>query len=169
MFSSVKQIFQSLNPHFPPSQIKAMLQAMPVQVAARSVADQSVTTSTAEVNTALSVDLQAGKAYAIEVFCPATIAVTQGMKIDFNGGTCTATSIVGRVAFLTDNAAPQYEAITALNTSVNSIVAGSGVQAYLTIVVNAPGTLVMRFAQQASGGGTATIAAGSRIVATELP
>ena len=166
MQSTFRNVYRRLKDNFPQTH-RELAAAFPITVGARLLADQTVNNSTTEVNTALSVELEAGKAYAISVFAPATIPVTNGIKIDFNGGSLTATSFVARASFWTDNAAPQYESITALNTSVNSVVAGTGLSVEGTLVVATAGTLVLRFAQQVATGNTVLLA-GSRIIATEL-
>lgn len=167
MQTTFRNVYRRLKDNFPQTH-RELTAAFPVIVGARTLANQVVNNSAAEVNSALSVELEAGKAYAISVFAPATITVTQGMKIDFAGSGLTATSFVARAWFWTDNAAPQYESITALNTSVSSIVAGTGFSVEGTLVVATAGTLTLRFAQQAAGAFDTILLAGSRIIATEL-
>ena len=167
MYNTFRNVYRSVKELWADNRHRELLRAFPVTVGAKAVENQTVTNTTTEASTVLSVELEGGKTYAISVWAPATIPVTNGIKIDFAGGGVTATSFVARATFWTDNAAPQYESIIALTTSVSSIIAGTGFSVEGTLVVNTGGTLVLRFAQQVATGNTVLLA-GARIVAVEL-
>lgn len=169
MFSSVKQIFAALNPHFPPSQIKALYQAMPKVVGARQRTAQGNTTTTM-ANTELAVTLEPGKAYAIKVVSNTTIPVTQGIKIDFDGSTIDVSSFFAVAKYYAGASAVESDVVTAIDTDLATVVAATSFQIDGFIAVGAGGgTLTLRFAQQAGPSGTVTLPAGSYLIATELP
>jgi hypothetical protein len=158
-FNRTRFITQNLNRAFNHEQTVALRGAIPDTLTCWTRADQTVTNSITPVAISnLFVELEAENYYGFRLFAGATIPVTNGIRIDFNGGNATATTFIARVAFWTDAASPQYESCTALNTSVSSVAAGTGLSAEGTILVNRQGTFQPTFAQQVATGSTVILA-----------
>jgi hypothetical protein len=101
--------------------------------------------------TDLSVDVQAGVAYAFSVVLYTTSLNTAGIRAGI-GGTCTATSIVYDGYILTGgatgNGAARATALGTSNPTLTSVTAGT-IFINGTILVNAAGTLTVQFGQNA--------------------
>lgn len=121
---------------------------------------RSDTTLTA---TNLSLIVTAGRSYRIEgCLSVANSTATEGMKFDFGGGTCTATTFfLGATAMgsVTPGTVTSNSLTGVLNYSVitgTDLIAISGF-----LKVNAGGSLVLRAAENSTAIGTMTLGAGS--------
>ena len=113
--------------------------------------------------------LIAGRKYVgrMAVKCNNTVA-GEGIKFDFAGGSATMTSFWSAVSvFAAGGAAPTAGTVigTALNTALNFTSLGSTSEYVLlfllSIVVNAAGTFIPRFAENSTSSGTASFELGS--------
>jgi hypothetical protein len=116
-------------------------------------------------NTNLSLTVIAGRSYRIEGILQVSNSVAgEGCQFDFNGGAATATTF-WIAADSTGTNTPGTVVATALNGAINfSSVTGTNyirVRGYLKC--NAAGTLILRFSENSSSTGTATLGAGSWI------
>lgn len=116
-------------------------------------------------NTNLSYTLIAGRSYRIRgVLQVSNSTAGEGAKIDFNGGTATATTFFVTAQTVGTNT-PGTVTATALATALNwpSVTGTNYVYLDGYIKVNAAGTLVLRAAENSTSTGTLTIGAGSWI------
>lgn len=127
--------------------------AFPGAIAAAYVtAEVDVTSSTALVAvTGLSIpNLVAGGVYAVECYLPGTSGASGGVKVSLDtSDTLTATSI-SLTAQLNAAAATSTVTATALATGVGATAAVIQTVIDAVIVVNVGGTLIVKFAQNAS-------------------
>lgn len=131
--------------------------------------DTTVNNSTSLVTTGLSVTVASSGAYYINIFMPWTLSATAGAapKFDLNGGTATATTLIGMF-----NTSGAYSSnIASMSTSYDSF-AGVAVDKSTwfdgTIIVNAGGTFIPRFAQHAANGVDTKILTGARMILIKL-
>ena len=120
--------------------------------------------------TGLSATLTAGKTYYFDIMLYTTAGASGGIQADLNGGTATATAIIGDAVFLAAaNNTAQYR-ISALNTQVCAATGATTPECHIfgTITVNAGGTLIPRFAQNASNGTGSTVAIGSIMIVHQI-
>lgn len=119
--------------------------------------------------TGLSATLQAGKTYWFECHLYTTSNTAGGVKIDWAGGTVTATSVVID-ALGGDTSGNAAFRATALNTVLSNVtgVTTAMIQSWGTITVNGAGTLIPRFAQSASNGTASIVLAGSYMKVGEI-
>lgn len=121
----------------------------------------SVTSSTTLVPVPnLAFTLASGKKYIFTIMLFTTCAAGGGVKTSvMTSDTLTATSIVGTTIMH----GPSHEALpfTALNTSIGETAVDYLIQIEGYIEVNAGGTLLVKFAQNASNGTASTVYAGS--------
>lgn len=119
--------------------------------------------------TGLSATLTAGKTYAFEILLYTTESAG-GVQVDLNGGTATATSIVGECLLFDNKGINAETRIAALNTNLcNSLFPTSGyIQINGTITVNAGGTFIPEFAQSTSSGSSSVVKAGSRMILQQI-
>lgn len=164
--NSAAQINDRLNKAFPGQQQNALRGAFPPILRADLRTAESDTTTTLAAVSDLTLVLESGKRYAIKAVLHTT-AAAGGNKIDFAGGTCTATSITGNARFIAA-AAIANVAQTALNTALGATALNLFVEYDGTILVNSGGTFVLQHAQNAASG-TTTLNVGSYIEAVELP
>lgn len=131
----------------------------------------ATTTSTTMATTGLSVTLLAGKSYQFqaELFLSDSTSV-DGAKIDFAGGTATATTFRAQVTAF-DTALNLSSQPTALNTvaSASTFTGAGAFEVHGYIKVNAGGTFIPEFAQAAHTTGTLTLAQGSFIRFIQTP
>lgn len=132
----------------------------------------SKTSSTAlTAITGLSATLAAGKTYEFTLKLYTTSISTAGIKFDLNGGTATATSLIGQVELLDDTGvfrdASRFTAFTDLVCDITSILLGY-CQISGTITVNAGGTFIPRFAQNVSQTTASTVAVGSIMIVNQI-
>lgn len=125
--------------------------------------------STLAAITGLSATLQSAKTYWFECHLFTTSNTAGGIKVDFNGGTATATAVImdalggdsgGTAAVRATSLATTLQAVTGITTAM--------VQIWGLITVNAGGTLIPRFAQQTNNGSASTVAIGSYLKVGEV-
>jgi hypothetical protein len=120
--------------------------------------------------TGLSATLVSGKTYAFDILLYTTSGTSGGIKADLNGGTATATAIIGD-AVATDSAAIKTQTrISALNTGLCGVTAVSVATCHITgtITVNVGGTFKPEFAQNASNATASTVAIGSIMTVQQI-
>ena len=132
---------------------------------------------TAMVNlTDLSMTLIAGRKYVGRlVLFAANTTAADGIRVDFDGGTATATSFIAGWEMVPGNTLSTYVnfsstalatdlAISALSSTSQRVLAIS-----FSIVCNAAGTFIPRISEDTNGVGTLTVAAGSYMVLEDSP
>jgi hypothetical protein len=124
----------------------------------------SKTSSTTPTSiTGLTATLVTGKTYAFDIILYTTSASAGGIQADLNGGTMTATSLIGD-ATVTDStgfkAQARYSALNATLCSISSVTT-STCHITGTVTVNVGGTFIPRFAQNTSNATASTVAVGS--------
>ncbi len=127
-------------------------------------------TSFAAITGLTSGTLAAGKAYAFNMALYTTSSSSGGIKVDLNGGTATATTLIGDSQEWDGTAIGVRTAFSSLSTSLCAItaVATATCQITGTIIVNGAGTLIPRFAQNASNGTASKVKAGSYMLIRQL-
>ena len=120
--------------------------------------------------TGLGSTLVAGKTYAFEIQLYTTGVATGGTKVDLNGGTATATAIIGQATSFDGTTVRTGTRVAALNTALcsNASNAAALCQIYGTITVNAGGTFIPRFAQNTSNATSSTVAIGSTMLLHQI-
>lgn len=128
--------------------------------------DQTNATATL-ASTTLSITLKAGRKYAFKcILYVSDDTAAEGVKIDFGGGTATATTFRAHVT--------GFDTALTINTQVTSLTGaasagtftGSGmIEVHGSITVNAGGTFIPRFSQNTHAVGTLTLFAGSHLLA----
>lgn len=137
----------------------------------RSASDlANATTTFANVLTATVLN---GHKYAFRctLFCNESVT-GEGLKIDFNGGTATATDF--RAHFTTTDATlGSATEVTALTPGLAAAAVASTANILIVIdgelVASSAGTFIVRFAQNSHATGTATVRRGSSLVMTDIP
>jgi hypothetical protein len=116
----------------------------------------------------LSATLTAGKTYYFDVILYYSSTGSGGLQVDLNGGSATATSIIGDAIYFNGGGGDQVR-ITALNTNVCNTY-GSALNCHITgtITVNAGGTLIPRFAQASSNSTASTVNVGSIMIVHQI-
>lgn len=134
-------------------------------------ADQTVTNSTTFVNDSdFNFTLAGSRKYSFIGKIFVSSVATSGVKIDFNGGTATATNVIYNGTFYTATTlSSQNSAALAAALGVTSLVVQMDVSG--TIEVNAGGSFILRFAQTTETGAaeTVTLQRGSWIWLEEMP
>lgn len=136
--------------------------------------NMSVTSSTTlAAVTPLSgtVTLQSGHTYYVAARFYSTNGGTGYDKIDFGGGTATASSVVGSAAFsATSGSNPWMTGLTSLTTAITTGSVGDNVNetADFFIVCNGSGTLVPRYAQDVSNATASVLQAGSGFTVEQI-
>ncbi len=132
---------------------------------ARVSADVTNTTDTLATATGLSWTLKAGRKYTGRIVLKVNNTVaSEGIKLDFNGGDATMTNFW---AAASATAGGTTVLGTAISTSLAGVInyttiTGETVIALdVSLVANAAGTLILRFAENASTTGTVTVELGS--------
>ena len=137
----------------------------------RVATDVPNATATMANISALTANLLAGRTYSgrLVLFVSDSVAA-DGVKVDFDGGTATATDFRAHGTIF-DTALQLSTQTTAIATdfSVAVITGNSMVEIYFTITVNAAGTFIPRFAQAAHTTGTATAFRGSYMILHDMP
>lgn len=140
---------------------------------AYKTADESVSNTTLQDDDHLTVTVLAGGKYAIRALVFADNAgALEGLKLAL-GGTCTATSLKAQMSIYDDvtNALVAFARVTALTSSVGAGLSLGGSLSTITgtIEVNAGGTLLLSWAQNAGAGASATtIQRGSYMIVERL-
>jgi hypothetical protein len=119
--------------------------------------------------TGLSATLTAGKTYYFDIILYTTSGGSGGTKVDLNGGTATATSLIGE-AILFDASTAHQTRFSALNTALCNQLNVTAANCHITgtITVNAGGTFIPRFAQLNSNGTASTVAIGSIMIVNQI-
>jgi hypothetical protein len=125
----------------------------------RTTSDVNKTNSTLATITGLSVNVEAGRAYYFRAVLFVDPHVTGGHKYAV-GGTCTATSIKYYIRSIED--ATGLNVISSRQVALGGAAGQAGATAVLTeifgtIVVNAGGTLLLQFAQDATNASASTV------------
>jgi hypothetical protein len=131
----------------------------------------SKTSSTAlAAITNLSATLTAGKTYYFDIMLYTTSNTLGGIKADLNGGTATATSIIGDAFSFDAGAVKTQTRVAALNTSLCAVTAVTVANCHITgtITVNVGGTFKPQFAQNSSNGTASTVAIGSTMIVNQI-
>lgn len=119
--------------------------------------------------TGLSATLVAGKTYYFDIKLYTTSNVAGGVKVDLNGGTATATAIIGNIDIIDAASVAAQTRIAALNTSSGSTtVTAAYINLVGTITVNGAGTFIPQFAQNTSNGTASTVAIGSTMLVQQI-
>lgn len=117
-------------------------------------------------NTTLSNTLVAGKTYSftVQIFATNSTAA-DGFKIDFNGGSATATTFIAgsNTALLTGTSSSLVGTFSNGTLTGTNLVTISG-----TIIVNAGGTFIVRAAENTHTAGTLTLSTGSSMILTRM-
>lgn len=172
MPSSMKEVRRRLvGSPFAPNQIEAIRRALNPPLLAR-VQTQITLGGTAldatAVRSDLTLELDGGQLFAIEMCLIGSVAVTAGLQFDFNGGNTDVTTFRGFSLFIVTAAPVPGAAIsTALNTAQSNAAAGQGAIFKGFLQTGAAGGLLIPRINRA-GAGTTTIDAGSYISATPL-
>jgi hypothetical protein len=141
---------------------------------ARNTADVTNATVTFANLADLTLTLKAGRKYTgvLRLLCNDSVAA-DGVKLDFNGGTATMTAFAAGVVGNVQGATAGTTVSTSLAGAVNfTAMSGTGthyIDVAVTLVVNAAGTFIPRFAQNAHTTGTATALTGSYLWLEDSP
>jgi hypothetical protein len=141
---------------------------------ARTAADATNATTTFSSLTDLTVTLAAGRKYTgrLVLRCSDSTAA-DGIKFDLGGGTATMTNFNAAVVSNIQGATTGVTVSAALATALTLTAMNGTTDHWLMIsfsaVVNAGGTLIPRFAQNAHSTGTATVGLGSYLWVEDMP
>lgn len=137
----------------------------------RVASDATNATTTMANLTDLTVSLYAGRKYSgkLILYCADSVAA-EGFKIDFDGGTATMTSFRAHGTVF-DTALLLSSQTTALATdfAVATLTGDSMIEVYFSLVCNAAGTFIPRFAQNTHATGTATVYTNSYMCLEDMP
>lgn len=141
---------------------------------ARLTADATNATATFSNLSDLTLTLIAGRKYTgrMAVKCVNSTA-TEGLKFDFNGGTATMTGFWAGAGILASGGTDVVG--TSISTSLAGVVnfttfTGESVVIFeISLVCNAAGTLIPRFAENTTAVGTATVRLGSYLWLEDSP
>lgn len=125
--------------------------------------------TTTYANTALARTLLAGVTYKIEGYLIASNSTSaNGIKLDFNGGTATATAFGANA--VQEGTTYVSQPVTSISTTMAFPTAPATVHYRIngTIKVNAAGTVILRAAENSTGGALITLAVGSWLTFTPL-
>jgi hypothetical protein len=128
------------------------------------IADATNATTTMSNLSRLTLHFAASGTYAgyVMVLCNNTQAA-DGVKFDFNGGTATMTSFKAWTALENGSAASGTSTSSALGTALTytTLTGENVIKIGFTCKVNVKGTFIMRFAENSTTSGTATVEIGS--------
>ena len=119
--------------------------------------------------TGISITVTIGRKYSFQCYLRVANSVAgEGMQVDFNGGTATATDFRAEVK-LFDTALLKAQQVTALATAVSiATFAGDGeIEVHGSFEPGSSGTFIPRFAENTHSTGTATIYRGSNCIMQE--
>ncbi len=127
-------------------------------------------TALAAITGLTSGTLAAGSVYAFDIDLYTTSNNSGGIHVDLNGGSATATTIMGEAVSVSANTFKTADQVTALSTSLCAVTNASAAYCHITgtITVNAGGTFIPRFAQNASFGTASIVKAGSFMTIRQL-
>lgn len=135
-------------------------------------ADHTNATATPTDLTALSTPVTSGRKYSCEMTLMQSQSVAaDGVRIDFEGGTATATNFRAHVTILDGTAYDTHTAVTALATDVTSTDVGTTVltKADIAFEPSSTGTFIPRVGLEAASTGTITTARGSTLHCKDEP
>ncbi len=113
--------------------------------------------------------LAGGKTYAFQLRAYVTAAdAAGGVQVDLNGGNATATTLIAQTKIYNGTTLAASTQVAALATAVGFTAVVTDITIDGTIVVNGGGTLIPRFAQNASDGTPTTIGVGSSLTIRQL-
>lgn len=134
-------------------------------------AAQTVASSTAFVNiTGMTAEVQSNRTYHVRLRLLITTAATPGIKVNLAGGVATANPIRGNITTRTASAMAvvKLAAAAVADATAGSAVDAVEVVADVTMYVTSGGTLIPRFAQQASNATAAQVLPGSTFEVTRI-
>jgi len=135
------------------------------------LASNGTTTSATLANLSISASVISGKKYSftLVLFCANSVAA-DGVKIDFDGGTATATNFRAH-ATGHDAALFLSQQVSALATDIAAatVTGDAQIEVNGSFEPSGSGTLIPRFAVNAATTGTLTVYRGSNLVLTEIP
>ena len=137
----------------------------------RITANVTNTTTTMSNLTDLSTTLVAGKTYSFRmVLFVSESTAADGIKVDFDGGTATATDFRSHGTIFSSSALVLSTGVSAIATdfTVATLTGDSLVEIYGTITVNGAGTFIPRAAQNGHTTGTLTVYRGGHIFVTDV-
>jgi hypothetical protein len=144
--------------------------------AGRARLSSAVTNATATMAnlSGLSITLIAGRKYFGELmlFANNSAGTTEGLQIDFNGGTATMTSFEAGLAGAPVGATITTSTTTALATALSMSAVSTNDQVYVvkfSLVCNAAGAFIPRVAEVSHTTGTVTVQLGSCIFVEDCP
>ena len=141
---------------------------------ARNTADVTNATATMANLSDLTITLIAGRKYTgrAVVKCKNSVAA-EGIQFDFNGGTATATAFWAAAGILassgTDVIGAPISASLAGAMTFTTITGETCILIEFSIVCNAAGTFIPRFAEATTVSGTATVELGSYLWIEDMP
>lgn len=172
MYSNAKAAQADLNKGFPPAQAGPIKRTFGLPVSARVTADVTYNATATLANIAdLSMVVDEAANYAVHGYIRLSIAnAAHNIKLDFDGGSCTATLVDMSARFSLANGTEALTNLTALATDADGSTANAWVLLEIDGIlrVNAGGTLILRGAQSASGASASVIKAGSFITLTPI-
>lgn len=131
-----------------------------------SLTSDGTTTSATLATTNISVTVVNGSTYEFTciLFLSDSLAA-DGAKIDFNGGSATASNFRAHVTSF-DSALNLSTQVTALSTAItmSTLTGASMIEIHGTFTASGNGTVIPRYAQNAHTTGTLTIAKGSNLI-----
>lgn len=143
-----------------------------LQWAGESLLAADGTNATATMaNTGLSVTVTTGRKYGFKCLLYVNDSVAaEGAKIDFDGGTATATNFRAH-ATLFDSALNLSAQVSALATDIASatVTGDAMIEVHGTFEPSATGTFIPRYAQNTHAAGTLTIYRGSHLLVWDMP
>jgi len=119
-------------------------------------------------DTALSVTVVAGKSYRLVLDAYVTANASGGVKIDFAGGSATATAFEGNCDLYAGTTFSASTRQTALNTGAGASAELTNIRCTAYLTVNAAGTVIIQAAQNASHASNSIVRAGSNLVVFPL-
>ena len=133
-------------------------------------ADATVADATL-INLSLSANVITGKKYSFTciLFVNNSVAA-DGVKIDFDGGSATATNFRAHTK-ITDTALLASTQTSALATDITAatVTGEAEIEVNGSFEPSASGTFIPRFAENVDAGGTLTVYRGSNLILTEIP
>ena len=135
------------------------------------LAANGTTTSATLANISLSASVISGKKYSftLVLFCANSVPA-DGVKIDFDGGSATATNFRAQ-AVGHDAALFLSQQVSALSTDIAAatVTGDAQIEVNGSFEPSGSGTLIPRFAVNSATTGTLTVYRGSNLVLTEIP
>lgn len=135
-------------------------------------ADHTNATATPTNLTDLTVTVVSGRKYTFKLIlmCSQSVAA-DGIRVDFEGGTATATNFRAHVLIYDGTTIDTHTAVTALATDVTSTDVGTTVlvEVWGSFEPSAAGTFIPRVGLEAASTGTITTARGSHLSVWDMP